>query len=64
MAARNHGSLCEIQGSAALYKAMISQIDSVKVYRVPSPPDNSSRVGGVYAKAMRKSPSVLGVYDR
>jgi hypothetical protein len=25
-------------------------IDNIKVYRVPSPPDNSSKVGGVYAK--------------
>ena len=25
-------------------------IDTIKVYRVPSPQENSSRVGGVYAE--------------
>jgi hypothetical protein len=33
-----------------LVRASLRSIDNIKVYRVPSPHGNSSKVGGVYAK--------------
>jgi len=32
-------------------------LDNIKVYRVPSPPDNSATVGGVYAKRCGRHPA-------